>query len=150
MRYLLLTVLVAGSAACSVGGIQEGMGPAAPLRPALQELAQDPGRFADRYVIVTGMVDDRAYRNDGGRWGFDLMGDGDAVVRCYERHFRQGGPFPVTHLLRRAGHEAGLVEVAGWAHGDGRLELDWIDYAGMRVDTDVLPRPFSPGFSLHF
>ncbi len=148
-RSVLLAGLL-GLAGCSTGLVQQGAGPAEPLRPELAELTRQPQRFADQYVVVSGLLEPSAYRSEGGRWGFDLLNQDGSGVRCYEREYRHNSPFPVRQLLRRAGHEAGPIEVAGWVDKNGRLELDWIEYAGTRVDTDFVPRPLVSDFAVHY
>ena len=144
---ILSTVLLFG---CATAPLEQGMGPARPLRPPIGQLVDQPQRFADQYVVVSGWLEATAYRFDGGHWGFDLLDEDGTGIRCYERDYRRGSPFPVRHLLRRAGHDAGSIEVAGWVDSGGRLELDWIEYAGTRVDTDPIRRPIVPGFAVHF
>ncbi|MEC9340878.1 MAG: hypothetical protein VX663_05310 [Pseudomonadota bacterium] len=135
---------------CATGVVQQGMGPAQPQRPALTDLAQRPQQYAGQYVVVSGRLEHNAYRSGGGRWGFDLLNEDGSGIRCFERAYRRDSPFPVRQLLRRAGHEAGAIEVAGWVDKSGRLELDWIEYAGMRVDTEFVPRPLVSDFAIHF
>lgn len=135
---------------CAQAPVEQGMGPGQPLRPLIADLIDQPEKFAKRYVVVTGWLEDAAHRYNGGRWGFDLRDEQGAGIRCYERDYRRGAPFPVRHLLRRAGYHERPIEVAGWVDGGGRLELDWIEYAGIRVDTDLLPRPIIPDFAVHF
>ena len=133
----ILALLLTG---CATHAISPDDADRQPIKATLANIREDPQRYERRRVLVAGKVNYRASRPSG-RWGFDLFDDAGNALRCYEWNHPRQGPFAVGILLRKASYEHGELLVAGYLTRGGDLELDWVEYADVRFDTDVAERP---------
>lgn len=108
----------------------------------LENLLDNPKSYLKKKVEITGFVQDGPKnRND---WFFILEDKAGRKIKCYETNYRvQTWLYPVS-VLRKAKREQTEIAVVGKFQRGDRIELDWIVYQDMMIDTDYLPHYVHP------
>ena len=108
----------------------------------LRSLAEKPEDYLGRKVELTGFVEYNGFRNFH-YWNFLLKDEEGRSVRCYEREYRvYAWLWPVV-TVKRAERETGPLTIVGKLHPNLRIELDWIEYEGIHINTDHKPQRFA-------
>ena len=89
-----------------------------------------------RNIEVSGLVSNLG-RNGLRWWGFQIGDGGEHELPCYERNWHSQRRGLLHQLLRLAAAEQRKIRVAGKLSPGPRLELDWIEYDGIKYDTDA-------------
>jgi hypothetical protein len=72
-------------------------------------------------------------------WNFILKDKKGNKIRCYEQRYRVEAWIIPVMILREAQKYNRLITVVGVLKEKALLELDWIEYEGLVIDTDELP-----------
>lgn len=104
----------------------------------LARLIDNQEAYCKKKVELTGYVEYLGHRGVSD-WGFLLKDEAGRSVLCHEQNYRiEAWNMPVT-ILRRAEREHGVVTVVGEVERGPRIELDWIEYQDLHLDTDTKP-----------
>jgi hypothetical protein len=125
---------------------QEYEGKTVVVTTDLKSLAEKPEDYLGRKVELTGFVEYNGFRKFH-HWNFFLKDEEGRSVRCYEREYRVDAWLWPVVTAKRAARENKPLTIVGRLHPNLMIELDWIEYEGIHIDTDHKP----PGFAFpHF
>jgi hypothetical protein len=110
-----------------------------PVKVGLKTLTEEPMEYEGKRIETSGKVVAYPTRQSFKTWHFWIEKDGERL-RCFERTYRVEHA-PCAPVIRRAKREGEEITVMGKLCHDG-IELQWIEYKGMRFNTDLLlPHP---------
>lgn len=134
--YVLAGLIVTGG--CNEATIRNDLEPYADpdviRRTQVSEIIGSRETLEGRMIEISGTV--TRLGSAGLRWWSFRLGDADKDVICYEVgwHYAQRGL--LHQLLRHAASESRPIRVAGRLNPGLRLELDWVEFDGIKYDTD--------------
>ena len=111
----------------------------------LRSIVEKPEDYLGKKIELTGYVKYNGFR-DFSHWNFLLKDEEGRSVRCYEREYRLDAWIWPVVALRRAEKKNEQLTIVGKLHKGLEIELDWIEYEGVKINTDHKP----PGFPHHF
>ncbi|RLA93934.1 MAG: hypothetical protein DRG25_03570 [Deltaproteobacteria bacterium] len=132
----------------------------APLvKTDLQSLKDNPEKYQGKIVIITtdiksvfeapeaylgkkielkGYVEYKGFR-ELRNWNFILKDKEGRSIRCYEREYRVEAWIIPVMAIRKAARNNQQLTVVGKLQKGLKIELDWIEYEGLTIDTDFKP-----------
>ena len=128
-----------GLAACNLpekADVEPFSDPVVRQRTEVGEVLGSLEILVGRSIEVSGLVSDLG-RTELRWWGFDIGDGNDVALVCYERNWHPGRRGLVHQLLRLAAAQHQEVRVSGKLIAGPRLELDWVEYDGVKYDTDI-------------
>ena len=105
----------------------------------LARLVETPDTYLGRKVALKGYV---VYKGFWGSnyWNFILKDENGNAIKCFERNYRVDAWLWPVVAVKRAERAKQLLTVVGKVEMGPKIELDWIEYEGMHIDTDLKPR----------
>jgi len=104
----------------------------------LASLVESPSRYLGKRVEVQGYVEYKGFWA-ASYWNFILKDEAGNFTKCFERHYRVDAWMRPVAAVRRAEREKQLLTVVGQVETGPKIELDWIEYEGETIDTDLKP-----------
>lgn len=145
----LLMVVGAGAAGCQgplvrtdldrlLSNPDEFKGKSVLVTTDIARLLENQDAYYKKKVELTGYVEYLGHRGVSD-WGFLLKDEAGKSLLCHEQNYRVVvWDMPVA-ILRRAERERAVVTVVGRVERGGRIELDWIEFQDLHLDTDYRP-----------
>lgn len=105
---------------------------------SIEEVQKYSTLLIGRKVKIKGHVTYSGFKNFS-YWHLILKDNKGNYIRCYEETYRvEAWVIPVM-AARDARKNKDLLTAVGKLKGKDLLELDWIEYKGQKIDTDILP-----------
>ena len=129
------------------------------IKTDLQSLKDNPEKYQGKIVIITtdiksvfeapeaylgkkielkGYVEYKGFR-EFRNWNFILKDKEGRSIRCYEREYRVEAWIIPVMAIRKAARNNEQLTVVGKLQKGLKIELDWIEYEGLIIDTEFKP-----------
>ncbi len=139
MRCILILTSVLSLSACNKATLRNDLEPYIDpdviQRMQVTEIVGAKDSLEGRMIEISGLVTHLGAT--GLRWWGFRLGDANDDILCYEVRWHYGQRGLLHQLLRHAASEKRPVRVAGRLHPGLRVELDWVEFDGIKYDTDA-------------
>ena len=105
----------------------------------LASVVETPHAYRGRKVELKGYVEYKGFWASN-YWNFILKDETGTSIKCFERNYRVDAWLRPVVTVKRAEREKQLLTVVGNVEMGPKIELDWIEYEGEHIDTDLKPR----------
>jgi len=117
---------------------QEYEGKQVIITAELRQIIEAPLLFKGKKVELKGYVEYKGFWGHQ-RWHFILKDGEGRTLLCYEKGYRTTAWIVPAAVVEKAARTHQQITVVGKLEEDLEIELDWIEYKGLQIDTDYLP-----------
>jgi len=130
----------------------------APLaKTDLKSLNEDPEKYAGKHIVVTTNLKNVVEKPEDHlgkqielkgyvqydelqkleNWNFMIKDNEGRYLKCYESNYNVAAEIWTKMVVRQADRKGEQLTVMGRLEKGLVMELDWIEYGGQHIDTDV-------------